>query len=164
MPRDYRNIQAQKSQKDTRNPRNYGNREEQRKPFEFTIDNFFDEKENIKSNLISNYGEKNVEELSKFISAEGTRTSQIRKFYDSFLKSYNNFLNLNSDKEDIIKIQLMILKAQVEYSFKRRNVKPGFKDFIDNRFNLVLMSKNFKKDFKALKSHFEILIAYLPKN
>lgn len=163
MPRDYRSYKDQKDQKDKRGQGNF-NREEQRKPFEYTIDNFFDEKDNIKPNLISNSGDKNVEELSKYISAEGTRTSQIRKFYDSFIKSYNNYLNLNADKEDLIKIQLMILKAQVEYSFKRKNVKPGFKDFIDNRFNLVLMSKNFKKDFKALKSHFEILIAYLPKN
>jgi len=158
MPRDHRSYQKPNEQK------NYSRENIPRKPFEFEIDSFFDDKENIKANLISNYGDKTVEQLSDYISKEGTKTSQIRKFYDSFVKTYNNFLNIDIAKEDSIKIQLMILKAQVEYSFKRKNVKQGFKDFVDNRFNLIIKSKNFKKDLKAFKSHFEILIAYLPKN
>ncbi|MBV6479144.1 MAG: hypothetical protein HGGPFJEG_01905 [Ignavibacteria bacterium] len=161
MPRDYRHYQEKK---DNKNFKKENASNTPKKPFAFMIDSFYDEAGNLKAELISNVGEKNVEQLSSLISTEGTKTSQIRKFYDSFIKSYNNFLNIDSKKENVFKVQLLILKAQVEYSYARRNVKQAFKDFIDNRFDLVIKSDKFRNDFKALKSHFEVLIAYLPKN
>ena len=72
--------------------------------------------------------------------------------------------SLNSSVDEK-KIQLLMLKANTEYAAKRLKTE-RFKLLISNRINIVV-SKNeneFKQNMKALKLHFEALVAYYPKS
>lgn len=86
--------------------------------------------------------------------------TQLRKYFDSFLKIYNN-----SSNEEEKKIQLLMLMANAEYSAKRINTE-RFKIFMANRIGLVVSKRDeeFNKNMKALKLHLEALVAYYPKN
>ncbi len=133
------------------------------------IQTFFNEEGNLLTELISDSGNGNIKELIEFIREykkeqnyrnEKLNINQLRKFYDTFLKIYNAKID---EKEKMI--QLIMLKANAEYSAKRLHTN-RFKDFIKNRINIVV-SKNgedFIKNLKAFKLHFEALVAYYPKN
>ncbi len=133
------------------------------------IKSFFDKEGNILPELISDSGNGNVKELIEFIREnnrdqnyrnEKLNINQLRKFYDTFLKIYNTKIE---EKEK--KVQLIMLKANAEYSAKRLHTN-RFKDFIKNRINLVVSKtgEDFNKNLKAFKLHFEALVAYYPKN
>ncbi len=144
---------------------------------DFKIETFFsNEKETIDPALISNVGEKNINDLIAYLIKEVTvydeskrknvfinkelSINQLRKFYDTFLKIYNTKVDENEKK-----IQLIMLKANAEYSAKRLYTN-RFKEFLSNRINLVVAQngKSFQKYLKAFKLHFEALVAYYPKN
>lgn len=119
----------------------------------------------IKQELISDTGQNNVKDLADFLTKKvedkydkPISTNQLRKFYDTFLKIYNT-----EQDEPAKKVQLLLLKAQVEYSVKRLYIK-RFGNFMANRINIVLKTNNFKENLDAFKMHFEALIAYFPKN
>lgn len=134
-----------------------------------TITSFFDSQGQLLKNLISDQGRENIKEIIDFLQFqnkdklnrnEKLNINQLRKFYDSFLKIYNTKVD-----ETEKKIQLLMLKANAEYSAKRLHTN-RFKDFLSNRINIVV-SKNgedFKKNLNAFKLHFEALVAYYPKN
>jgi len=134
-----------------------------------TITSFFDSQGQLLKNLISDQGKENIKEIIDFLQFqnkdklnrnEKLNINQLRKFYDSFLKIYNTKVD-----ETEKKIQLLMLKANAEYSAKRLHTN-RFKDFLSNRINIVV-SKNgedFKKNLNAFKLHFEALVAYYPKN
>ncbi len=134
-----------------------------------TISSFFDSQGHLLQNLISDQGKENIKEIIDFLQFqnkdklnrnEKLNINQLRKFYDSFLKIYNTKVD-----ETEKKIQLLMLKANAEYSAKRLHTN-RFKDFLSNRINIVV-SKNgedFKKNLNAFKLHFESLVAYYPKN
>lgn len=145
---------------------------------DFKIETFFtSDTRMIDPALISNVGEKNIKDLITYLVKEVQEyderkrknvfinkelsINQLRKFYDNFLKIYNTKVD---EKEK--KIQLIMLKANAEYSAKRLTTN-RFKEFISNRINLVV-SKNtselFNKYLNAFKLHFEALVAYYPKN
>jgi CRISPR type III-A-associated protein Csm2 len=86
--------------------------------------------------------------------------NQLRKFYDSFLKIFNNH-----QKYDEKKIELLMLKANVEYSAKRLNTN-HFKNFFGSRIDFVVKQneKDFEKNLKAFKLNLEALVAYFPKD
>lgn len=126
--------------------------------------------------LISNLGDKNITDLINYLIKEEKiydpqkrkeifinkllTINQLRKFYDTFLKIYNTKID---EKEK--KIQLIMLKANAEYSAKRLTTN-RFKEFISNRISLVVAQngEDFNKYLKAFKLHFEALVAYYPKN
>lgn len=133
------------------------------------IKTFFDSNGNLLPQLISDNGSGNVKEIIDYIRVEirdrnnrneKLNINQLRKFYDTFLKIYNTKVD---EKEK--KIQLIMLKANAEYSAKRLHTN-RFKEFLSNRINLVVTQngENFNKYLKAFKLHFEALVAYYPKN
>lgn len=130
------------------------------------ITSLIDENGNVLKNLVSDMGDNNVKSLAELLSRKTDNKSkkpieknQLRKFYDSFLKVYNN---RSSDESK--KIQLLMLKAQAEYSEKRLSIS-DFKDFFSNRVELVVKSdgESFQNNLNALKLHFEALVGYFPK-
>lgn len=133
------------------------------------IKSFVDTNGNILPQLITDSGNGNIKELIEFIREnikeqnyrnEKLNINQLRKFYDTFLKIFNTKVD---EKEK--KVQLLMLKANAEYSAKRLHTH-RFKEFLANRINIVI-SKNgeeFEKTLKAFKLHFEALVAYYPKN
>lgn len=149
------------------------------KPTEFIINSFFTG-HSINPSLITNIGEKNIEKLIEYLIEsienkfyderkkkqikqkinKALTMNQLRKFYDSFLKIYNN---KKDEKEK--KIQLLMLKANAEYSAKRLDTH-RFKIFLANRINTVISKEgsDFQKNLDALKLHLEALVAYYPKN
>lgn len=133
------------------------------------IKSFFDSKGNLLPELISDRGNGNIKEIieniREYIKTQNYRNeklniNQLRKFYDTFLKIYNTKVD---EKEK--KIQLIMLKANAEYSAKRLHTN-RFKEFLSNRINLVVAQngESFQKYLKAFKLHFEALVAYYPKN
>lgn len=133
------------------------------------IKSFFDSNGELLPNLISDSGSGNIKELIEFLNQknkanenrnEKLNINQLRKFYDTFLKIYNTKIE---EKEK--KIQLLMLKANAEYSAKRLNTN-RFKEFLSNRINIVVAQneEEFNKSLKAFKLHFEALVAYYPKN
>jgi CRISPR type III-A-associated protein Csm2 len=118
----------------------------------------------IEKSLINDTGDKNVKDLAEYLAKDEGESkkisiNQVRKFYDTFLKIYHN--NSLSDEK---KIQLIMLKAQVEYAVKRLKIY-NFGKFFDNRINILVKSENeiFLKNLDAFKLHFEALIGYFPK-
>jgi CRISPR type III-A-associated protein Csm2 len=133
------------------------------------ISSFFDSQGQLLKNLISDQGKDNIKEIIDFLLVqnkdkanrnEKLNINQLRKFYDSFLKIYNNKVEENEKK-----IQLLMLKANAEYSAKRLFTN-RFKIFLANRIDLVVKKsgKDFKKNLDAFKLHLEALVAYYPKN
>lgn len=133
------------------------------------INTFFDASGNLLPQLISDSGTDNIKDIIDFIREykrdqnyrnEKLNINQLRKFYDTFLKIYNTKVD---EKEK--KIQLIMLKANAEYSAKRLHTN-RFKEFLSNRINLVVAQngEDFYKYLKAFKLHFEALVAYYPKN
>jgi CRISPR type III-A-associated protein Csm2 len=120
---------------------------------------FFNE-DQINPVLISDVGENNVAIIASDLKQNSRLNSnQLRKFYDSFLRIYNANIDVNTKK-----IQLLMLKANAEYSAGRLKTKP-FADFLKDRINIVLnQDQDFDKYIKALKLHLEALVAYFPKN
>lgn len=130
------------------------------------ITSLIDENGNVLKNLVSDMGDNNVKSLAELLSRrtdnkakKPIEKNQLRKFYDSFLKVYNN-----RSSDDSKKIQLLMLKAQAEYSEKRLSIS-DFKDFFSNRIELVVKSdgETFRNNLNALKLHFEALVGYFPK-
>ncbi|MBM3712866.1 MAG: type III-A CRISPR-associated protein Csm2 [Actinobacteria bacterium] len=118
---------------------------------------------------MSDSGSGNIKELIEFIREyikvqnyrnEKLNINQLRKFYDTFLKIFNTKVD---EKEK--KIQLLMLKANAEYSAKRLHTN-RFREFLSNRINLVVAQNgdSFKAYLRAFKLHFEALVAYYPKN
>lgn len=133
------------------------------------ISSFFDSQGQLLKNLVSDQGKENIKDIIEYIQFknqdrnnrnEKLNINQLRKFYDSFLKIYNNKVDENEKK-----IQLLMLKANAEYSAKRLHTN-RFKEFLSNRINLVVSKsgEDFKKNLNAFKLHFEALVAYYPKN
>jgi len=128
------------------------------------IETFFDSEGNLLPQLISDTGDGNIRDLIEYIRDPNARNkmlniNQLRKFYDSFLKIYNTKVG---EKEK--KIQLLMLKANAEYSAKRLSTH-RFKDFLKNRINIVIAQEGpaFDKYLRAFKLHFEALVAYYPR-
>lgn len=142
-----------------RNPQRNNPQLQERYEFKFEIQRLLDDGGNIPKNLVADIGEKNVKELASALSAEKLTSNQARKFYDAFIKIRNQ----QGSSDDAKKIQLLVLKAQSEYSYRRKTIKDGFKAFLENRINLVTKSSDFKRNLEAFRLHFESLIAYLPK-
>lgn len=149
------------------------------KPDEYKINSFFIA-DSINPVLISKEGSKNIGELIEYLIKpieneyfderkrkkvkekinKALTINQLRKFYDSFLKIYN----IKAEEKEK-KIQLLMLKANADYSAKRLDTH-RFKVFLANRINLVVSKngKEFFENLKALKLHLEALVAYYPKN
>jgi len=133
------------------------------------ITSYFDSSGQLLTNLISDQGSGNIREIIEYLREQNRdrdkrnkklNINQLRKFYDTFLKVYNN-----KTEESEKKVQLLMLKANAEYSAKRLNTN-RFKEFLANRINIVVSKsgEDFIKNLKALKLHFEALVAYYPKN
>jgi len=140
------------------------------------IHDFFDGN-NVKKELISDQGNNNVKELGKILSEKCEKetneqgkkkkikfnsqltNNQIRKYYDSFLKIFYSKVD-----EEVKKIQLLMLKANAEYSAER-NGTYRFSKFLNNRLSIVLSKSgnDFEKYLNAFKLHFEALVGYYPR-
>ncbi len=143
------------------------------------IKDFFDDNQ-IKKELISDIGTNNVKDLGKILNEnfevltdevdkKGKKkkikfnaqltNNQIRKYYDSFLKIYYSKVD-----PDVKKIQLLMLKANSEYSAER-NGTYRFGMFLNNRLSIVISKskEEFEKYLEAFKLHFEALVGYYPR-
>jgi len=116
--------------------------------------------EKINPVLIDDNGPNNVASLAfNLKNSSKLNSNQLRKFYDSFLRIYNS--NLENDEK---KVQLIVLKANVQYAAGRLKTQP-FAEFLSDRINVVLkQEKDFKQYIEILKLHLEALVAYFPKN
>lgn len=148
---------------------------------EILIDDFFDNDNKLFRALI--YDEKgtyNVKKLGmilqeeleeEYIDKKTNRTkskkyhkpftiNQLRKYYDSFLKIYYAQI-----PEDNKKIQLLMLKANAEYSAERNDHR-RFSMFFNNRVNIVIKKsgEDFQRYLDAFKLHFEALVGYYPRD
>lgn len=125
------------------------------------IRSFFDSEGRLLKNLVSDQGTDNIKDIINHIrEADKLNINQLRKFYDSFLKIYNN-----KAQENERKIQLLMLKANSEYSAKRLRTHQ-FNEFLSNRIDIVVSKSGdeFIKNLKALKLHLESFVAYYPKS
>lgn len=113
----------------------------------------------LNPSLIDDSGNDNVALLAMNLKNNSKLNSnQLRKYYDSFVRIYNS--NLTMDEK---KVQLLVLKANVEYAAGRLKIFE-FANFIKDRVNIVLKRENdFNEYMDALKLHFEALVAYFPK-
>jgi len=110
--------------------------------------------------LINDQGQNNVSVLANQLKEGKSRlnSNQLRKFYDSFLRIYNSKVD-----DEAKKVQLMVMKANVEYAAGRLKIYE-FADFIKDRVNTVIRrNDDFNKYLEAFKLHFEALVAYFPK-
>ncbi len=109
--------------------------------------------------LINDEGKNNVADIAiLFKEKRKLNINQLRKFYDSFLRIYNSKVD-----DDAKKVQLLVMKANVEYSAGRLKIFE-FADFIKDRVNTVIkQNEDFNKYLEAFKLHFEALVAYFPK-
>jgi CRISPR type III-A-associated protein Csm2 len=134
------------------------------------ITSFFDSNGNILFSLLSKQGDNNIEDIISYLTLVITQKdkrndklniNQLRKFYDTFLKIFNN----HSEDEKKKKIRLLMLKANVEYSAKRLNTN-HFRNYISNIIDIVISKEgdDFNSNLKALKLHLEALVAYYPKD
>lgn len=144
---------------------------------EILIKDFFDDKDKkLIRALIYDEGTNNVKNLGLVLQDEldypkkpnekkpkkyhkEFSINQLRKYYDSFLKIYYSQV-----PEDVKKIQLLMLKANAEYSAERNDHR-RFGMFFKNRVNLII-NKNgeeFQKYLDAFKLHFEALVGYYPR-
>ncbi|MEJ5350988.1 MAG: type III-A CRISPR-associated protein Csm2 [Melioribacteraceae bacterium] len=145
---------------------------------EILIDDFFDNNQKLKLELISdtndikfnvknlglvlqeelNYPKKPNEKKTKKYHKEFT-LNQLRKYYDSFLKIFYSQV-----PEDTKKIQLLMLKANCEYSAER-NEHRRFSMFMNNRINIIIKKsgEDFNRYLEAFKLHFEALVGYYPR-
>jgi CRISPR type III-A-associated protein Csm2 len=139
-----------------------------------TIQDFF-ENGNLKSTLINDYGEANIKDVIQLLREnisdpkdksgkkklnKELNINQLRKFYDDFLRIYHSKI-----QENEMKIQLLMLKSNAEYSSNRLTTK-RFEIFLSNRVNIVVKKSGdeFKKYLNAFKLNFEALVGYFPKN
>ncbi len=109
--------------------------------------------------LINDMGKDNVAQIARFLKESSKlNINQLRKFYDSFVRIYDSQLDNESKK-----VQLLMLKANVEYSAGRLKIIE-FANFFKDRINTVLkQNEKFDDYMHALKLHFEALVAYFPK-
>jgi CRISPR type III-A-associated protein Csm2 len=138
------------------------------------IADFFNEKKEIKKELINDVGKNNVKEVAEFINEpheyfvnhkkfkdKKLTINQIRKFYDEFLNIFNTPKISMEEK----KVRLLMLKANAEYSANRLEVKT-LEIFMKNRLDIVLKQMNendFNNYLRVFKFHFEALVGYFPK-
>jgi len=113
----------------------------------------------LNPSLIDDTGTDNVALIAMNLKNNSKLNSnQLRKYYDSFIRIYNS--NLKVDEK---KVQLLVLKANVEYAAGRLKIFE-FANFVKDRINIVLNRDNdFNEYIDALKLHFEALVAYFPK-
>lgn len=132
------------------------------------IKTLIDQDGKVLPELITDQGQVSIVQLISYITEpsrdrenrnEKLTINQLRKFYDSFLRVFNNNL---SEKEK--KIQLLMLKANSSYSAKRLNTN-RFNSIFGNRIDLVVKENGdlFIKNLTAFKLHLEALVAYYPK-
>jgi CRISPR type III-A-associated protein Csm2 len=116
--------------------------------------------EKLNEALINDTGDNNVAKIAFFLKKNSKlNINQLRKFYDSFVRIYDSTAD---DKTK--KVQLLMLKANVEYSAGRLKIHE-FADFFKDRINTVLkQEEKFTEYMRAMKMHFEALVAYFPKN
>ena len=110
--------------------------------------------------LINDQGQNNVSVLANQLKEGKSKlnSNQLRKFYDSFLRIYNSKVD-----DDAKKVQLMVMKANVEYAAGRLKIFE-FADFIKDRVNTVIQqNEKFTEYMEIFKLHFEALVAYFPK-
>jgi len=145
---------------------NYQNqKQKQNQNFRFNVNRLIDDNGLVLKGLISDMGENNVKELAESLSKDygeqikKITINQVRKYYDNFLKIYHNKADIEEKK-----IQLIMLKAQVEYSVKRLKFI-NFGEFFSNRISIIVQSDDelFQKNLDAFKLHFEALVGYFPK-
>ncbi len=144
---------------------NYQNQnQKQNQNFSFDVDRLIDDNGLVLKKLISDMGENTVKDLAEKLSKDDVQSkkitiNQVRKYYDNFLKIYHNKSSIEEKK-----IQLIMLKAQVEYSVKRLKII-NFGKFFSNRIAIIVQSDDelFQKNLDAFKLHFEALVGYFPK-
>lgn len=114
----------------------------------------------INPSMINDEGPNNVAILASHLKDKSKLNSnQLRKFYDSFLRIFNS--NVDDEAK---KVQLLVLKANVEYAAGRLKIFE-FSNFLKDRINTLLKrNEDFQDYLDVFKLHFEALVAYFPKN
>lgn len=117
---------------------------------------FKDENKKIlRSEYIVEYPKHIVKNLK---DGEKNKSSQLRKYYD-FVVRIKDTLKYDTKTFEEVYPEINKLAYHTNYAQTRIKVTKYFTDFI----NMNLENINTKEDFFAFATHFEAIIAYLPK-
>lgn len=134
------------------------------------------EKGSIPSHLISNISydkKKSVDCLGKILAKKGRKKfpgekkadnaltiTQVRNFYHSFQQIYDRKLETREAK-----ISLLMLKANIEYTARRKCLR-RFAIMMHSRIDILVKcdDADFSANLEAFKLHFEAFVAYFPRS
>lgn len=114
-------------------------------------------KKTLKSEYIIEYPKHIVENFKKY-EKDKNKSSQLRKYYD-FVVRIKDTLKYNIKTFDEVYPEINKLDYYSSYAESRGKVSNHFVNFIKKN----LQNINTKEDFFAFATHFEAIIAYLPK-
>lgn len=93
------------------------------------------------------------EAVAKYSEKNNSKT-QMRKFYE-LVQNINRKPN-----EDLIKVKLRILQAQVAYAVGRKHLGRDIKQLFDVSVEKIVASENLKKELNEFATFFEAFFAY----
>lgn len=115
-----------------------------------------EEKNKLKCEFIVEYPKHIVSNLKE---RDKNKSSQLRKYYDFVVRIKDTLKYNNKSFEDVLP-EIKKLDYYVSYAETRGKVSKYFVDFIKQNLNNI----KTKEDFFAFATHFEAIIAYLPKD
>ncbi|MBL8191791.1 MAG: type III-A CRISPR-associated protein Csm2 [Acidobacteria bacterium] len=97
--------------------------------------------------------------------AQENTTTQVRRFYNLVRSANTQALAKDADNneestDEIVRIKLRTLQAQVTYAAARKTISNRFKTFFDASLDRIIGSKEIKKELDAFTTFFEALYAY----
>lgn len=116
-----------------------------------------DEKKILKVEYITKYSEKIAKDLQ--VGKDLNKSSQLRKYYD-FVVRIKDRLKYNTFSFKELLPEINRLNGYVTYAEGRKKVSKYFVNFISKNTQSI----KTQEDFKAFATHFEAIIAYLPKD
>lgn len=139
------------------NNRNFKERQEATFPKDYLKGGYFKDssKKTLRCEYVVEYPKHIVENL-KF--KDKNKSSQLRKFYDYVIR-IKDTIKYDTKTFDEVITEINKLDYYASYAETRGKVTKYFVDFIKENLKNI----NGKEDFLAFSTHFEAVIAYLPK-
>jgi len=120
-------------------------------PADYLEDGYFDEKGNVKPDLVDTW----AEQVAQILGKSGITSHQLRRFFNQ-LRAIE--AKLESEDFDAIRSDIHALKRDAAYAVGRGVVKEEFKEFIDRNVELAVLDEDsFRKGFIE---HFQSVLAY----
>lgn len=137
----------------------FNNNNEATFPSGYLQGGYFEDKDKkiLKKEYIVDYPQHIVKNLKG--GKDLNKSTQLRKYYD-FTIRIKEALKYNYKTFDEVYSEINKLNGYVSYAETRSKVSSYFVDFIKKNLKVI----NTKEDFFAFTTHFEAIIAYLPKD